>query len=108
MVQALRYQDNLSTGILCDIQGIPGESIRLSHIREMDQTAVQKFRHVFFHISSVLIKMSGPLINFGSIPSPQPTPSFWKEPTTTADCGMRNVHLARFSAQIRCLQGKEI
>ena len=30
---------------------------------------------------------SGPLISFGSSPSPQPTPSFWNEPTTKADSG---------------------
>ena len=30
---------------------------------------------------------SGPLIDFGSSPSPNPTPSFWNEPTTNASRG---------------------
>ena len=33
-------------------------------------------------------RTSGPLMSFGSSPSPQPTPSFWKEPTTNAESGM--------------------
>ena len=32
-----------------------------------------------------LINISGPLINFGILPSPQPIPSFWKEPITSSD-----------------------
>ena len=33
-------------------------------------------------LASVSTKTSGPLTSFGSSPSAQPTPSFWKEPTT--------------------------
>ena len=36
---------------------------------------------------SAATSTSGPLISFGSRPSPQPTPSFWNEPTTNAPSG---------------------
>ena len=37
--------------------------------------------------SSAATSTSGPLIVFGSRPSPKPTPSFWNEPTTNASAG---------------------
>ena len=37
--------------------------------------------------SATARRTSGPLIGFGSSPSPIPTPSFWNEPTTNAEAG---------------------
>ena len=37
--------------------------------------------------SRAATRTSGPLTSFGSSPSPQPTPSFWNEPTTKASAG---------------------
>ena len=37
--------------------------------------------------SSAATRTSGPFTSFGSRPSPQPTPSFWNEPTTKASSG---------------------
>ena len=42
----------------------------------------------------VLQKISGPLMSFGSLPSFQPTPSFWKEPMIILSRGSPRCFLA--------------
>ncbi len=46
-----------------------------------------------FRIATVSRKISGPLISFGVRPSFQPSPSFWKEPITTASIGIPSFFL---------------
>ena len=43
--------------------------------------------HLLARRSATASRTSGPLISLGSIPSAQPTPSFWNEPTTNAEAG---------------------
>ena len=69
--------------------GIPSRSSSRADVaaRRSRQQHVERRRPRPRRRSSAATSTSGPLTSFGSSPSPQPTPSFWNEPTTNASRG---------------------